>query len=596
MEEVFRVAKQQRRGNNKKRTNPNSSKGKNYRGKEPRPSRNDDSFTSDRVNQRDYSRDKGRNDISWYTKNPELLVAAGSFPYPYRPGMQMPQGNVGIRSLVDGSTTQANVSNFLVPGVTTIEWIPTFGHSEVSTDPASIAGKEIYARVRKAYSGALDADAPDFMLYILTLDSIFSYLAWAKRVYRVLDVWTPENYVLPDTLLTSMGFSKTGIANLRSNKTMLWQRINELILMSRKFTCPAIMDIMNRHYWMSDNVYSDDVVLNSQFYLFNPQGFYIYKEVDDPNGTGVKVPGAVIRMLRPNITQPSGGDANVDGIYNYGKAMIEALVAWDDSYTINGYLARAYEGVPQFIVDELPQVGEFTPVYNPEVLAQIENAHAMPYCIGGSIGYSQDNAKLLNWLTVSQDPTNNALLSLSDFTVGVSDTGITGNNGVIVPDTSATDRFWEVRTSADGLSPFISSRQPNPQVADNVIATRLKTHVNMNYIGQSSTGSAVYQVHVICATEIVMALRMSSGPIPMDVPVCGLTANNAAINTLMDMLALSEYDWHPICRVTNTLSNATKVGYTKYLGDIHNLTVISKEDLANLHKVCVYSELNAFMA
>lgn len=580
------MAQRKRRSNSGKQA---YGKGRNDRCKDGRKSRYMDSDKPE-----GYQSTNGSNDISWYSRNPELLVAAGNFPYPYRPGMEMDFGSTaGI--LKDDSTIIFTENKFKIPGICTIHWIPTFGHSENQTDPASIAGKEIYAKVRKAYSGQLDADAPDFVLYLQCLDSIYAYLAWLKRVYRTLNVWTPENYTLPDELLKCMGLSSTAIKSLRGNMTNFWQCINELVLMSRKFTCPMLMDVMNRHYWMSDNVYTDSDALNSQFFLFNPDGFYMYKEMDDPNGTSIKVPGAQFQPIYTSLfSTADGAVVDVGRFYAFGRQLIDALVAWDDSYTINGYLARAYEGVPQFVVEELPQIETFTPKYNEEVLTQIENVQTLPASLGRYLYLSPTGGSALRWLDVSQDPVTNSYLSLKPFTVSF---GTSPISGVDVWLNSATDQYygWEHK-------PYISSRSMSPQVADNVIATRLKNRVRL----EPTANAGVYTVKVLCATEIVTRITMSSNntiPIPTDLTLSMWTGNTPDGDLLIKSIThLTNCDWHPLLRMLYSQGGvpatgpATKSMEEYFIGDIHNLTMISYDDLENLHKVCVYSELNAFMA
>lgn len=49
---------------------------------------------------------QGDNDLSWYSKYPQLLVAGASFPYPYRPGMDVKLGQV------EGGTGTDNVMDW----------------------------------------------------------------------------------------------------------------------------------------------------------------------------------------------------------------------------------------------------------------------------------------------------------------------------------------------------------------------------------------------------------------------------------------------------------------------------------------------------
>lgn len=552
-----------------KRTSSNRREMSN-RSKDPRDSR---SRNSDREDFCDSTNGRGRNDLSWYTRYPNLLQAAGSFPYPYRPGMTLDLGSIQF------TATNVDQREITIPGVMVLDWMPSIGKSNLATDPASIMAKEIYAKVRQVYSGSLEADAPDYVVYLMALDSIFTYIAWLKRLYRVINVWTPENYALPDYVLYGMTLTDADIQSLRTNRTQLWQLINELVLQSRKFTCPASMDIFNRHYWMSDNVYTDDMMINSQFYMFNLKAVYKYSPVNMT--TGDPGPGLVMTPM-PTWVRPSSGPITPTSLYEFGRGLIDALVAWDDAYTINGYLRRAYENDPQFVVDELPLDQPFNPVYVEEVLMQIENSNTIP--AGSSI--SPTNIGSFN---VSQNPLTNAVVSNPSYSI------------------ASTEASGFVKGEGWNVKPILSIRSQTPQVADNVIASRLHAAV----IKTGSTTSAV-SFDIVAATEIPIQWRMVlDGPasynsylvqqyISVDETAKMGVTEKYFSNTLRFMLDMEQFDWHPLCLVVwigvngTTPNEESTIVKTALLGDTHNITAITVDDLRNLHKICVYSELNAF--
>lgn len=535
------------------------------KGYDRRPLRDEDKFNREREGT---GAARGENDISWYTRYPNLLQAAGSFPYPYRPGMTINLGSIEV------SSTKSIQRQFTIPGVLALDWIPSVGNSSVATDPASILGKEFYAKVRQAFSGSLDADAPDYVMYVLALDSIFAYIAWLKRLYRLLTVWTPENYALPDVVLRSMGLREQDIANLRSERTRLWQYINELVLQSRKFSCPASIDYINRHYWMSDNVYSDADQINSQFYLFNPKALFKFVMLNMPDGN----PGPGVQMTAMPWVQHEGTSTytNVSELYQYGKDMIEALVAWDDAYTINGYLRRAFEGEQQFIVDELPAEQPFNPVYSEEVLAQIENSRPIPR--GSQLNFkTQAN---INGFNVTQNVLTNAVLSGPTYTVS----GTAGE---------------QETADADTLPPILNIRSVTPTVADNVLASRLQAVV----LSKVTTDTSV-TYNVDCASElpiswsITTATNGNDGISRESLPVVANWDLSAAVSDttgMFNMLMTEAFDWHPLLYVTMAkLSQSNTTTRLAILGDVANITYITNDDMRNLHRICLYSEFNSF--
>lgn len=524
-------------------------------------------------------KESSRNDISWYSRFPNLLVAAGSFPYPYRPGMQMTLGTP--YSTKPSSATEIPNRNYFIPGVMVMDWVPTIGISNTATDPASVLGKEMYSRVRSKYSGALVADAPDFVMYVLAMDSIYAYTAWLKRLYRTLSAWSPENFVTPDQLLQAMGLTVNNIKTLRAEKTQLWQLINELILQSRKFMVPAALDIFNRHFWMSDNVYLDDNNIQGQFYLFNPKALYKFQE--QPVDTEGNLASGLTMTPMPFVQTASNNQVvlHAQDLYQYGRDMIDALVAWDEALDISGYLMRAYEGVPSFVVSELQDSELLVPVYEPEVLSQIENSRCVPAAnyIGDWSGFN-----------IKQSVVTNAVISNPTYTINQS-----------------MDDDNEISALGYNIPPMLSIRSQTPTVADSVIASRLQSIViSVENIAAKGSTPAQYKVFVTAGTEIsinwrivndssyfTMFPRLAGVPIPSQPGYPWTTTGITVSNHFGSILDIAQFDWHPIVLLT---MYDTTYGRTKFtfVGDVHNVTNITVDAMRNLHKVCIYSELNAF--
>lgn len=520
-----------------------------------------------------------KNDVSWYSRNPSLLVAAGSIPFPYRPGMVLPSEFPDFSRL---GVTNGTYYPEAIPGVCSIEFLPTVGYAANPTDPASIVGKEMFAKVREAFSGSIDIDPPDFVIYLMCLDSIFSYIAWLKRIFRLVMAYTPENHYLPDVALRAMGFDDAAILALKTNYMQLYQSVNELVSMTRKFNIPAKYDIINRHYWLNDNIFMDADSLNSQFYLFTQRGFYKYRLSEGD----VKFGEAV--MWYPTRT----GDDVVTRLFAFGRTLINALAGSDDAYIISGYLRRAYDGEPMFIVEGIELTASLTPVYEPEVLMQIENCRPLPWVLRSSDSYSISN-------TISQDPATNSVLC---------DPVITLTN---VPDSAIQTAVGVVGETA------LSIRSDNPTVADVVLATRLK--MAGRDLKQTTTAKQ-WQYSIVCGSEIVLWIRVlrnfdaisattgNSVKSLQDTVVEGTVYfdyRNPPSVTIPDQTgamlaqaALQSFDWHPILPlvlITPAPSDATRTTiYKQYLGDVHNVTTITPEELDNINRVCLYSLFNAY--
>ena len=505
------------------------------------------------------------NDLSWYNRNPALLQAAGSFPFPYRPGM----------SAHPVSSKMGINQPYQVPGIAVLDWCPSIGISTKNTDPASVAAKEIFAKVREKFSGSIDADAPDFVIYLMALDSIFAAIGAMKRIYRVVNTYSPDNYTVPDLLLSALGLAPADIQDWKSNKMLAYQYINELVAMTGKFHCPAVMDIFNRHYWMNDNVYLDAPTPNSQMYVFRMNEMYQYQLVKEANPTDAAHPVMVGGLVGVDITRK-----NVQSMYDTVKGCISALAASDDAYIISGYLMRAFEGVPQFSVDPIGLTDILTPVYVEEVLMQIENSMGTPYGLESHCAVITQDPKTN---TVWHEPCSNSVRFASD-----------------------TNSAHFALDQEISYKPRISIRHDNPSAADCTIASRL-----MESVTKIDFVNSMYTAYVDCGTEMVGNWNVyvgtdSAGSFPVG-PISFYCSNPKVLTSgklpvdeaiaPISMATISQFDWFPLLYIVTYEINATGAPistYTGISGDIHNISFLDDEMLRNLHRVCVYSEFNAF--
>lgn len=173
-----------------KRTSPGRHGHPSNRRRKSRDLRDDAARTAG-VTERDMTKDESNipgalNDIAWYSKNPELLIAAAQVPYPFKPGMMVPGG-----TFTDQAGTYTYNADTWLPGVCTVQFDYSVGYSNDTMSPASIAAREMFARIRSKFSGRLVADAPDIFMYCLALDQVHAYIAWLKRLYRLLRTYSP---------------------------------------------------------------------------------------------------------------------------------------------------------------------------------------------------------------------------------------------------------------------------------------------------------------------------------------------------------------------------------------------------------------------
>lgn len=466
------------------------------------------------------------NDISWYAKYPDLLAAAGNLAFPYRAGMHIPLG--GYTPSTAGATA-VKAAYINLPGVMTLSWMPSIGNATTITDPVNIAAKEIYAKVRASFSGNLEADPQDFMMYLIAMDSLFSYIGALKRIYRTLDAYSPNNMTLPMTLLYGMGFDEVGVQSLIDNKPQFLSYINQLVYQTRKFNMPSVMDIFTRHYWMNDNVYTDAESINSQLYVFRMDKYWIYTDeamVVDSSGsyvTPATYASGCVLGTSPWVTI-SGAAMHPKVLYTVGLSMVQALAESDLGYTISGYLGRAYEGANMFVVEPLNGDEVLTPVYAPEVLSQIENSRGILSANGSIASFGLKK----NYIT--QNVNNNTV-----YFETVTTTANTIYDSSLVTWVPLLQRSY-----------FLSLRTETPTAADVVIATRLMAGAEV--VTQGGNVTLITGTEIPLIWMIYRTVVDDNGVIHYVVDKIPSAQSFGAQNTgdrAMDLL-IENFDWHPI--------------------------------------------------
>lgn len=491
------------------------------------------------------------NDISWYAHNPALLEAAGRIPFAKLPGMTLDLKSLSVAlGASSGRQDIVPANKLTIPGMLEIDWLPSVGWSVDNTSPASLAAKELYAKVREKFSGSLDEDAPDILIYMMALDSIYSYIGHLKRIYRTISTYSPMNTMLPDGVCKCMGITSAEATALRKEKTKLWGVINTLVAQSKKFTCPDVMDILRRHYWMSSNIYADANSAKAQFYVFNQTHFYQFNETTETGGS--------LEL----IAAPT--DHTADGFYTFGDTLISKLAASADAYTINGHLMRAFEGSPSFSVDQLLEGETLDAVYVPEVLSQIHNIRTI------------NSRVTLEDFAITQDPTTNTIIHKPAMTYN----GTTSNVNWVTPN--------------ENTPVILDLHMDNPTVTDITIASRLAIAVR-------SVDTTNNKVFLYCGTEIPWSMSViyydNTNATYEAFAFSSFIGNAAktvdATNTLLQALSLlSSFDWHPIVITLAGGTNDAKQIWP--FGDIFNITTVDPEVMGDLHRVCVLSEFNAY--
>lgn len=293
------------------------------------------------------------NDIAWYGKANGLIEGSARLPFSNTTGFTLPYGNK------EG-----------VPGVMALTYMPTIGANgkTVNGNIATAAANSYYSYVVHANSRNQSYDAPDLMLATLAGMDALAFIAVGIRAYGVMKLYDQTNRYLPNALLTAMGFDPS---DLSSNYSHMLFDINNLIAQASQIWIPDTMPLMQRKFWMNTNIYMDSDSVKGQYYLFVPRLVYKFDERSSEKGTS----------LTP-VMWNTGENHKWADFVNIAKSLISSLVNSQDRGIMFGDILKAYGKEHLYTLSPIDVDYTVTPVYDHEVLTQIENATCGPISVG----------------------------------------------------------------------------------------------------------------------------------------------------------------------------------------------------------------------
>jgi len=396
----------------------NTGKRNNYRGKKRYS--NNKKFDRDDKSSQHISEP---NDPNWYAASAQLLTDVASLPY---------SNVVGVP--FEFHYSHDDPGKIMIPGIMTLEYTPTIGVSTSSTSPINTAARNVYTYVRHVNSGHTNYDAPDLMMYLMAMDSLYTWHAFLRRAYGIMSLYTPRNRYYPKSLVNAMHIDSD---NIMDNMAQFRTTINTLAVKLGALVVPASMSYTARHIWMTSNFYMDGTTAKAQTYMMVPVTFWKYEEVyESSTYTGCRLVPISTYQLNGETDTPRMTLATIQSITNQ---LLNAVLGSEDMAIMSGDILKAYKGN---IVIIPPTEENYTvlPQYSEEVLSQITNSQAVGFLISGANNY------------VTQNPSINEGAILFDPTFSYSVTG----------DPYHANSFRMINMHKDEITP-----------ADNMVATRL---------------------------------------------------------------------------------------------------------------------------
>lgn len=512
---------------------------------------------SDKFDRNDIEPEHKYNDVSWYTKNDAMLRDAASLSYNTPLGSALNMASV-FEAANSANTIQVSSSQDSVPGLMSLDLVPTIGVSTTSASAANLAAQNIYSYVRYQNSGAKNYDQADLMLYLLAMDNEYSFWNYCKRAYGLLSMYSQYNRYMPRMYFAAMNWDFDDfISNIADFRLFLNQAAAEI----SSFCVPASMSYFVRHSWLYSNIYKDSDNLKAQQYMFNPQLFYKYDE------TGSEYGGRLVPQLMPQAT--GGTPMTFAQLRTFYRSMTDAIAYSEDIGVMSGDILKAYGEGSLFKLEAVQPDYVVTPVYNEEVLNQIHNSTIVSGFWTKSVGMTDEEwTTVSNSYIISQNPNTGFLIY--DPIVSLPSVGMTK---------AVLNMPWDEVTPANTM-----------------VGTRL-TVLAVDRPDVTITGGANAGKISSMGSEFVCKRTIYQMNPPYGAINTRAQYNNAQViqnNTLSTQLLLialtSQFDWHPLMPLFTYASNVYT--FAGLLGDISNYTVVEGDTLDHMHTTAIMSEFN----
>lgn len=483
---------------------------------------------------------KAYNDPSWYAASAELLRDSASLSYNNAIGVKM---DLGIKGYLGNPSNCPGLQSS--PGIMAFNVVAGPGISTDNSSAVNIAARNIYSYVRHQNSGHANYDSPDLMLYLLAMDEVYAFYNNLKRVYGVMSTYSVKNRYLPAALVEAMGFDYDDLLHhlpeLRYYINVLANKINTLCV-------PATMTYMIRHSWLFSNVYMDSPDPKSQLYVFKQYGYRTYEEK--------QLPAA---LQYHNIPTP----VTLDQIKNIGDTMLSKVIESEDMNIMSGDILKAYGEGNLFKVVPIDESYRVEPVYNEEVLMQIENMTILP-------AGAED-------LDVSYHVDTNTIMYNPSF--------------------SSTSVGW-------ATNKIINMHKSEVAPSDTMVATRLTIQPTQEVIDGEEPGKCTFRLTSM-GSEMVLGAKMyfydvdsSDNWILRSIgfsSVIYYEPDDYSPTDLSTVTMIEKFDWHPCIWLIFHRGQMGKLNFNDtdvvgYSYDLENYTVVDHLTLTKMHDTAILSE------
>lgn len=514
------------------------------------------------------------NDPSWYIPNGQLAKDVASFPFDVANGVPLPKTNLKLQ--VSDASTQ-------VSGIMVFDIVHTMGWSQTNIDPLNYAANQLYVAVQAANSRTPLVEVADQAIITHCIAEAYAFYMYCVRAYGIMQNYDILDRFTPQILMSAMRLDyddfKMKMADFRA-----W--INQMALKLATLYLPTGIDYVNRRVFLYESIYRDSNSRKAQYYMFNPAGFYAYVEGDPANPTSY---ASFVELTTTN----SSGLLTLSDLKTLEETLINPLIASEDVMNVAANYLKAFGESNIYSVNPISETFKIVPVYNPEVLSQMENAYVCTF----------ESARWLFNGKITHDPSINGGAIMTSYSFE-SKSGAPGNSGV----TNDRTNLWSTKdiNPLSSLTPqyvVINKHDENVSPESVLVATRLSappTVTDVQHLADTTTIVSLMtkQTEIVRSAMVYFNTRAANGSIDptstrfatlfnmSDVP-----ASVGLVNVYNAIMHIPSFDWHPqfMLYMSDNVIGEQEYQYLSPRGfDFDNFTTIALDDLDQMNEVAEY--------
>nr|AVX53651.1 putative capsid [Marmot picobirnavirus] len=477
------------------------------------------------------------NDPSWYEPYPGANQDVAQLSFGNALGMPHNLGGIA-----------AEVNAF--PGIMVLPFTPVPGIS-VEGDresPISTATNAFYTTVRYAQGVAGNYDSSDLMCYPLVGDACYTFWAYCRRLYGVVNAYSVSNRYLSRALVESMGVD---FENIRSNLYDFIGWLNDFAYQMGSLCMPDDFTAFKRHMRMCENIYVDGTTSKAQMYVYVPKYLWAYDELANEEFGLLKA---------TQVWTSSDTRRTFEDLRNIGASIINSIKHSSTMMNMAGDIKRAY-GDGALMKIPYTEIGYTAPIiYDEEQVMEIQNTLIVgePLNQSSPTGAGYFGVKAMRGTnTLVFDPMmKKPLMVLSEHYLNIRNDAPTADQ--IMRATRCAVAYDTVRPAAAG-------------------------------------GQAIYLL--TCGTELVHELRLyyyRTNPTDNMLQLVNYQINSWAVQQgsvdEMTLHKLEKFDYHPYIYIFTPTDVSESYEFSDIAGDVDNVTWYGPEFLYKLNRYAVLGE------